>query len=191
MEIIAQGAEAVIKKDGKRVIKDRIEKSYRHPELDKRLRKRRTRLEAKIMEKASTFCDVPGNLKVNSTSIEMDFVDKNPIAKNLTVEVCAKLGKVVAKLHGIGITHGDLTTSNVLDGPVIIDFGLAKTTSRVEDFAMDVHLFKSCLISRHPVKADDCFNAFWENYAKNFQHSIEVLNRIDDIEKRGRYNTRN
>ena len=190
MEILAQGAEAVIRKDGKRVIKDRIEKKYRHPELDERLRKRRTQLEARLLEKASGVCEVPGNVKVDKTKISMDFVDREIIAKNLKVETCAKLGEIVAKLHGIGVTHGDLTTSNVLEGPVLIDFGLAKNTSRVEDFAMDIHLFKSCLISRHPSIAEKCFDSFWKNYSKNFGRADEVVQRIDEIEKRGRYHIR-
>jgi TP53 regulating kinase-like protein len=190
MEIIAQGAEAVIRKDGKMVVKDRIEKPYRHPELDLRLRKRRTRKEAKLLEKAARICQVPGNVKVGGTKIFMDFIDKKTIAKNLTTGVCEKLGEVIAKLHGIGVTHGDLTTSNVLEGPVIIDFGLAKNTHRVEDFAMDIHLFKSCLTSRHPSKAEECFDSFWRSYSKNFERSIEVIHRIENIEKRGRYHKR-
>ncbi|MBW2965355.1 Kae1-associated serine/threonine protein kinase, partial [Candidatus Woesearchaeota archaeon] len=48
---IAQGAEAVIYTDDSVVEKDRFEKKYRHPELDTRLRKTRTRREAKILSK--------------------------------------------------------------------------------------------------------------------------------------------
>ena len=48
---IAQGAEAIIYSDQATVTKDRFQKKYRHPELDKRLRKSRTRREAKILSK--------------------------------------------------------------------------------------------------------------------------------------------
>ena len=48
---LAQGAEAVLYSDYQTVEKDRFEKKYRHPELDRRLRKFRTKREAKILEK--------------------------------------------------------------------------------------------------------------------------------------------
>lgn len=190
MEVIAQGAEAVIRKDGNRVVKDRVEKRYRHPELDKRLREQRAQLEARLLKKAAAICEVPGNVQVEGTRIVMDFVGKEPIAKNLTADKCVKLGMIVAKLHNQGIAHGDLTTSNVLEGPVLIDFGLAKSTSRVEDFAMDIHLFKSCLKSRHPLISEDCFKSFMKGYSDNFEKASEIFERIGIIERRGRYQVR-
>ena len=42
-EILAQGAEAKIILENGIIIKDRISKSYRHPELDKKIRKQRTK----------------------------------------------------------------------------------------------------------------------------------------------------
>ncbi len=190
MVVLARGAEAVVRKEGDRIFKDRVEKKYRHPALDKRLREQRTQLEARLLKKAAGICQVPGNVKVDGTKIEMDFVDREPIAKDLSPEVCERLGAMVAKLHSNGISHGDLTTSNVLQGPVIIDFGLAKPTSRIEDFAMDIHLFKSCLSSRHPLVADACFAGFWKGYAQEFARADEVQQRIAAIEKRGRYQVR-
>ena len=50
MKKIAQGAEAAIYK-GKHILKDRFRKTYRLPVIDERLRKQRTRREAKILEK--------------------------------------------------------------------------------------------------------------------------------------------
>jgi len=49
-ELIAQGAEAKLFKEDGFLIKERIKKSYRLPFLDKKLRKLRTRKEAKIIE---------------------------------------------------------------------------------------------------------------------------------------------
>ena len=51
-KIIAQGAEAIITKDKNTIIKNRIKKSYRIPVLDERIRKSRTKAEAKIIKKA-------------------------------------------------------------------------------------------------------------------------------------------
>jgi len=63
---LARGAEAVIIKKGRTVIKDRIEKSYRHPQLDEKLRSQRTRAEAKLLEKAHSIINVP---KINNLLI--------------------------------------------------------------------------------------------------------------------------
>ena len=51
MKLIAQGAEAKLYKEGDILIKDRIKKSYRIEELDKPIRKRRSKKEAKILKK--------------------------------------------------------------------------------------------------------------------------------------------
>lgn len=45
-----------------------------------------------------------------------------------------KLGDIVKKLHGVGIIHGDLTTSNMIykDGDIyLLDFGLGALTATV------------------------------------------------------------
>ena len=47
-QVIGHGAEAVIYREKDSVVKDRISKSYRHPEIDFKLRKFRTRREAKV-----------------------------------------------------------------------------------------------------------------------------------------------
>lgn len=190
MVVIARGAEAVVRKEGGMVFKDRLEKKYRHPLLDKRLREARSQLEARLLEKAASICKVPGQVSVEGTRIRMEFIDREPIGTALTPAVCEGLGKMVARLHANHIAHGDLTTSNVLEGPVIIDFGLAKSTSRIEDFAMDLHLFKSCLHSRHPGIAVECFDAFLKGYADRFDGADGVRKRMAAIELRGRYQVR-
>ena len=63
---IAQGAEAIIYQDKKKVVKDRISKSYRHPELDKKIIKRRTKAEAKILEKVYKLIYVPKVINVKN-----------------------------------------------------------------------------------------------------------------------------
>src|SRR3989344_2226384 len=51
MNKLAQGAEAVIYQDDRLVIKERLSKAYRWPQLDESLRKFRTRREAKILDR--------------------------------------------------------------------------------------------------------------------------------------------
>ncbi|MBD3313686.1 Kae1-associated serine/threonine protein kinase, partial [Candidatus Woesearchaeota archaeon] len=51
MELLAQGAEAKLFKEGGSILKQRFSKSYRHPLIDNLLRKQRTRQEARILER--------------------------------------------------------------------------------------------------------------------------------------------
>jgi tRNA A-37 threonylcarbamoyl transferase component Bud32 len=60
--VVAQGAEAVIKLENGFIIKDRISKAYRIPELDIKIRKQRTKAEKKLLEKASKIINAPNPL---------------------------------------------------------------------------------------------------------------------------------
>jgi TP53 regulating kinase-like protein len=116
--IIQQGAEAIIIHEDGKVIKDRVSKSYRHPELDKKLIKARTKREAKILEKASKIIDAPKPISVSFNEIQMPFIEGKKLSENLENlnwrEICKKIGKQIAKLHDNNIIHGDLTTSNMI-----------------------------------------------------------------------------
>jgi len=118
--IIARGAEAVIIKKGNYVIKNRVEKSYRHPIIDEKLRKSRTKAEAKLLEKASTIIHVPKVLKTDEQrkTIELEFINGKKLSDSLEklnfISVCKQIGKSLAKLHDNNIIHGDLTTSNII-----------------------------------------------------------------------------
>ena len=82
MKQIAQGAEAKIYLEKGNIIKQRFPKSYRYPEIDKILIKRRTKAEAKILEKVSKMINVPkliiskdpsnSQINVNNTSNKTD-----------------------------------------------------------------------------------------------------------------------
>ena len=127
-KIIQQGAEAsiiLVKQKGKEpfIVKDRIKKSYRLDILDERIRKQRTRSEAKLIEKASKVVPVPELNEVDERTkkIKMEFLtgkrlstylDSLPLSKQK--KVCKQIGGNVAKLHDIEIIHGDLTTSNMI-----------------------------------------------------------------------------
>lgn len=60
----------------------------------------------------------------------------------------------MAALHDGGVVHGDLTTSNlILRSPdsalVLIDFGLAYTTTLAEDKAVDLYVLERAITSAH------------------------------------------
>ena len=196
MKQISQGAEATIYQDKDKVIKVRTRKSYRLPELDLKLRTRRTKSEAKILNKLQGIIQVP---KILSTSepqlaniIHMEFINGKKLCdhlENLDWKVILKqLAINLTKLHDQNLIHGDLTTSNMIlkDNKVyLIDFGLGFHSHKIEDKAVDLHLLKQALDSKHFSIFPDAFNIILKNYRAK-QHNL-IIKRIDTIEKRGRY----
>jgi len=122
-KLIQQGAEAIILQKGNEIIKKRIKKSYRIGELDNKIRKQRTRSEAKLLEKASKIISIPKVTKVDDKQMEihMEFIRGKKLSTNLDSfplkkqeEICFCIGESVAKIHDQDIIHGDLTTSNII-----------------------------------------------------------------------------
>ena len=81
--IIQQGAEAVIILEGNSVIKNRISKKYRHPALDNKIIKTRTKKEAKLLEKASVLINAPKPVQVELDKIKMPFIKGKKLSENL------------------------------------------------------------------------------------------------------------
>jgi len=197
-KIISQGAEAVIiLKDGL-VIKDRIKKSYRIKELDKKIRKQRTKAEKKLLEKASKIINAPNPFQFKELDkIEMPFIEGKKLAESLDSfaqtkqkSICKKIGQEIAKLHDAGIIHGDLTTSNMIltkEGKIfLIDFGLGYISNKIEDKAVDLHLLKQALEAKHFKSWKILFGELEKGYKKS-KESKKVLERLAAVEKRGRY----
>lgn len=185
-----QGAEAKVK-IGEEVEKKRLKKGYRHPELDKKIRKDRNSQEASILREASrASANVPQILEEDKHRLKMERIRGKPLKDNLESTYCKEVGENLAKLHDSDIIHGDLTTSNIMvsEEAYIIDFGLSFRSERIEDRAMDLHMFKQILESSHPEEAEKCWNSFLEGYS-DYDKSKEVLHRLEDVELRGRYKT--
>jgi len=188
MKLIAQGAEAKIYDKGNTITKHRIKKSYRLPEIDQKLRKSRTRAEAKLIQMASRAnVPVPKILDVDEKTmkLEIEKIQGDKVRDVLQPEICKTIGKELLKLHKANIVHGDLTTSNmILRGKevVLIDFGLAQYTEKTEDKAVDLHLFKECLKSKHFDIWQDC----WKEFLKSYKDK-DVLERLKKVELRGKY----
>ena len=123
-KLIAQGAEAKIILSDKTITKDRISKSYRIKELDYKIRKSRTKAEAKLLEKASKIINSPVPLfrpTEGFTTMKMPYIDGEKLSDHLDKfplekqkQICKQIGEDVAKLHDAEIIHGDLTTSNMI-----------------------------------------------------------------------------
>ncbi|MEI7719191.1 MAG: KEOPS complex kinase/ATPase Bud32 [archaeon] len=196
-QTLAQGAEAIITRDKNKVTKHRISKSYRHKEIDEKIRKSRTRKEANILKKAKELkISVPELLNQEEYSLEMEFIEGDRLSDTLNsyeekkqFTVLKKLGTEVAKLHMNDIIHGDLTTSNtILKGEqvYIIDFGLGFISKRVEDKAVDLHLIKQALEAKHFQNYEKLFEKFLETYSKDHKEAKQILERFKKVEARGR-----
>ncbi|MBW3013522.1 Kae1-associated serine/threonine protein kinase [Candidatus Woesearchaeota archaeon] len=200
MEIIGRGAEAVIRKkkqDGAEIaVKERIKKSYRIDEIDQELRKLRTRKEAKVLETINQVIPSPKLLKVGEKEnlIEMEFIAgekiRDVLEKEDYIALCKQIGMQVAKIHKKNLIHGDLTTSNFIlkEGKIyFIDFGLSFHSARIEDKAVDLHLLKQALESKHYTIWKECFEAAINGYTIESDEADDVLKRLEQVEKRGRY----
>ncbi|MEK6760362.1 MAG: KEOPS complex kinase/ATPase Bud32 [Nanoarchaeota archaeon] len=197
-KIIQKGAEAEIDLVDGKIIKNRIKKSYRIPELDEKIRKLRTRSEAKILEKASKIIDVPKIISSDEKTkkITMEFIDGKKLSEHLNnfslekqKEICKKIGENIGKIHEKWIIHGDLTTSNMIlkdDKIFFIDFGLGSISQRFEDMAVDLHLLKEALEAKHFQHWEILFEQVLKGYKKS-HNSEKVLTQFKKVEKRGRY----
>ena len=194
--IIQRGAEAVLIKKDSFLIKRRLKKSYRFPELDEKMRKQRTKREFNLLEKASKIIPIPKifTMDEKAKEITMEFIDGQKLSESLDfmkekLEISKRIGINLAKLHDHDIIHGDLTTSNmVLKGSKLyfIDFGLGFTSKRAEDKAVDLHLIKEALEAKHFNIAEQCFEKILEGY-KMSKCCKEVVQRLKKVESRGRY----
>lgn len=204
--VFARGAEAVLIRQGDLLVKRRVKKLYRLPILDEKLRKLRTRKEAKLLGKAAKLIDVPLVKKVSDKlmEIDMDFVEGKKLSDSLDSlqnwkEVCERIGEQIAKLHDANIIHGDLTTSNMIYGfpnqqgkdqenfeIYFVDFGLGFESHRAEDKAVDLHLIKQALEAKHFEHWEKFFNVVLTGYKISRNYSL-VIERFKKVEMRGRY----
>ncbi len=197
MKLIRQGAEANIylNERDNTIIKDRIKKTYRITELDSRLRKSRTRSESKLMDKAHKLGILtPKITATEQNKITMDHIPgkrlKDTLNKNNIKTAMTKIGKIIATLHTNNIIHGDLTTSNFIQKEkdiYILDFGLGSISTSVEKKAVDLHLFEEAMESTHSDLYEPAICSMQTAYKKNYNDSEQVLKRLEQIRKRGRY----
>ena len=204
MKELKRGAEAVLWLDNDKIVKERIRKGYRLPEIDEKLRKYRTRKEAKLIEDARRVgITTPKIFSVdeNGFKISMEYVDGRRLKEFFNEtddkkrgEIAEIVGKSVGLLHRNGIVHGDLTTSNMIlkdDEVYFIDFGLGENTQRVESLATDLSVLKEAFKSTHFKYLNLLWNSFIEGYKRTNDNFNKVLETLNDIEKRGRYVRRN
>ncbi|MFC5971914.1 bifunctional N(6)-L-threonylcarbamoyladenine synthase/serine/threonine protein kinase [Halomarina salina] len=210
-----RGAEATVTL-GDVVEKSRNPKTYRHPSLDARLRRERTRAEARLLHdarKLGVSTPVVRDVDPRDAAITMERVGGTDLAGRLDPAHVASVGRHLATLHDAGLVHGDPTTRNVRvpaadgAGPTdgtgaedgthpdggtgertwLVDFGLGYHSDDAEDYAMDLHVFEGSVVGTADEPAP-LLDAFETAYREAGGDAGEaVLAQLRDVEGRGRY----
>lgn len=208
--LVKKGAEASLFLEqwhGRKVMmKRRLPKKYRLPQLDERIRSYRTVHEPQLMHQSKeTGVPTPTILMIDvkEANIVMEFIEGQQVKQilhALTTEerrkLCNHIGVLIGNLHNYGIIHGDLTTSNMILTShwkiVFVDFGLGEFSTELEARGVDLHLMKRAFQSTHFEHANECFQAVLEGYVKVVGEKLteDVLEKIREIEGRGRYISR-
>ncbi|MGC8557387.1 MAG: Kae1-associated kinase Bud32 [Nitrososphaeria archaeon] len=199
-KLIARGAEADIYygKWGplKAIYKVRTCKPYMVRELDERIRRLRTVREAKMLRTARSVVDTPHVFYVSPKKFTiimeyidgkrmLDIIDREPVKGRV-------MGEILGRLHMLNIIHGDPNTANFIFNSVkgkwfLVDFGLSYMSSRREDMAVDLHLAKEVIYVQHPARFNEIMEGFYQGYTSVLSGGEEIIKKIEEIEKRGRY----
>jgi Kae1-associated kinase Bud32 len=203
VEVFRRGAEAEIRrglwKGRKVIIKSRVVKGYRHPELDASLRGTRTKNEARLIQEARRH-GVPTpiiyDIDLQSAEIVMQEIEGQRVKDALISAdqaeakgICREIGRLAALMHRGGMVHGDLTTSNMIlkEGQIwFIDFSLGRWNAEIEEMGVDMHLLKEAFQSGHSERFA-LFEVVMSSYSQHFPSAQAVSAKIQEIEDRGRY----
>ena len=219
-EILAKGAEADIYSgkwiEEESIIKKRIPKSYRIKEIDDKIRKSRTKKEAKLLtdvKRAGVPSPILYDVDLEEKSINMEKIEgklvKDILGKlnaNNQKQLSITIGRNIGLIHQRDIIHGDITSSNIIlrnnaadkideiDGIgelVFIDFGLGKYSNLIEDKCVDLIVFKKSLQSIDYKIANNIFDNVLDGYINSYDsddiNKTKIIEKIAEIESRGRY----
>ncbi|WP_295722452.1 bifunctional N(6)-L-threonylcarbamoyladenine synthase/serine/threonine protein kinase [uncultured Methanobrevibacter sp.] len=209
--LIAKGAESDIIKskwfsgfknyESPAIIKRRLPKTYRISEIDSKIRKSRTKREAKILsdvKKSGIITPIIYDVDLDKKEILMEYIEGltvkdliDDVDYKRRKEISYQIGDYLSKIHSMDIIHGDLTSSNILidnDGKLVfIDFGLSYYSNLIEDKADDLLVLKKSIKSVDYNKSAEIFNWILDSYSLNTKNSSEIFDKIEEIESRGRY----
>jgi Kae1-associated kinase Bud32 len=205
--VLHEGAEAIVTAGswlGKRtVLKYRRPRRYRHPDLDRRLTRQRMSVEAKVLSRLSAVgFPSPSLILMDQaqSTILLSRIDGKVLFEVLKSEdsideILHSLGGLIRRLHEIGISHGDLTTHNVMvsQGQLyLIDFGLSRQSPELEHFGLDLQVLRECLGSSH-TNIPDAIDRVCEGYIdsedqnSDSESASNVIERFHKISGRVRY----
>ncbi len=202
MKIVQRGAEAVLymatHEGEKALVKERVKKGYRIQELDSVIRRRRTRMETRMLDRARRAgVHTPKVWSSEASKITMEWIEGkrvkdtlNDMSKTDRMKTYRLIGEAAASLHKAGLVHGDLTTSNMIlkEGQLfVIDFGLSKMSDKVEDQAVDLYLLYEAMRSIHFELLEEAWKNVLKAYMLKYTIANAVIKRLDKIKSRRRY----
>ena len=207
-KVIHEGAEATVTGGSwlgrQAVLKSRRPRTYRHPDLDRRLTRQRLAVEARVLSRLSSVGFPSPKLMFldqRNSSMLLSRIEGRTLHDLLKTEDCSgdellSLGRLIRRLHEIGISHGDLTTHNVMstnEGHLhLIDFGLSRQSPELEHMGLDLQVLRECLGASHS-DIDDAIDRVCEGYMENqslnedAESAEDVLDRFRKIAGRVRY----
>ena len=198
------------------VRKLRRPRKWRHPDLDIRLGYRRMMSESRLLIRLKRRgVNVPAvwDLDPESGRIILERMPGQPLIEILRSDgysqdfidmALRNTGALIRRLHREAITHGDLSTNNILvdenANPSLIDFGLAAIDYEIERFGIDLHVIDEILGASHP-DHKAAIDTLLEGYASEEERlgpppeqsggavptSQQVLKRLEDVRSRVRY----
>jgi TP53 regulating kinase and related kinases len=187
------------------LLKERPTKSYRPKALDDRLRRERTRTEARLLvdaRKLGVRTPILYDIDLANHRLVLEYL-AGPTLKELLEDAAVppetlagavrRFGEHLGRLHAGGISHGDLTSSNVLfpegptGAPAFLDLSMGSRSPGLEELGIDLHLVAEDLAALHP-KSEALVRAFLEGYqAGNPAGAKDVRARAKAIRGRVRY----
>jgi len=179
------------------VLKHRLPKGYREEAIDEGLRESRTIREAlSLHECKGAGVRAPYVYHVNPSqgTILMSYVEGETLTNSLRRSEphwARSAGVSVGKLHAQGISHGDLTPSNVLISGgeiVLLDFGLSERTDDAEKFAEDLNVMRGAIESL----VGHRWSVIWKEFESGYLEGSSslgkgIVERLKLVRERGRY----
>jgi len=206
---VSEGAEAVIRSVDwwgfPALLKARGAKKYRPKSLDDRLRRERTRTEARLLVEARRLgvrTPIIYDLDLERCQLVLEelpgptlkaILQDAAVPPAAVAQAVRTFGESLGRLHAGRISHGDLTSSNVLfpEGPAgpaaFLDLSMGSRSPGVEELGIDLHLVEEDLKALSP-RAPSLLKAFHAGYvAGNPTGAKEVRARAKAIRGRVRY----
>ncbi|MCH2268690.1 KEOPS complex kinase/ATPase Bud32 [Candidatus Thalassarchaeum betae] len=206
-KVLHEGAEATVTSGswlGKpAVLKMRRPRGYRHPDLDRSLTRQRLSVEARVLGRLQTR-EFPSpavyDLDIEEGWMLLSRIDGRPLYDALKDDSAdaastTPVGALIRNLHEAGISHGDMTTHNILVDTAgalyLIDFGLARISPELEHLGIDLQVLNECLTASHS-EHEGAVQSMVDGYlAADAGGAVasaeEVVARFDAIRGRVRY----
>ena len=185
------------------VLKMRRPRGYRHPDLDRSLTRQRLSVEARVLARLQSS-EFPSpalfDLDLEGGWMLLARIDGRPLYEMLNDTPVddasmANVGALIRRLHELDISHGDMTTHNILVDVVgslsFIDFGLARISPELEHLGIDLQVLNECLTASHS-EHEGAVQSMVDGYLAadaggGVASATEVVARFDAIRGRVRY----